>query len=300
MTSEEFSKFIANLGEAFNRRDLDTLGAFYAEDATRYWPPWGTAQGREDILKMREALFRAFPDVSWKLHHWDVSLKLHHRVFGGDYGFVEWTMTGTHTGTLNTPLVSVPATGKKVEVSGTAVFEFDSFGKILEERVYFDVTSMLRDFGLQLSPAPVVAFPDVAKGGTGVPTRSQVLGEVKQCFGVVPEWIERLPEGELQHEWGLIRSLELGRTAIPHKFKELIGLAVASALRCRYSTFYHTEAARLYGATEEEVREAVLMAKLTAGLSTYLAGGQFDHERFKRETAEMVAHARKVRAKKAA
>lgn len=299
MRPEEFTKFMSSFGEAFNRRDLAALGAFYAEDAVRHWPPWGVARGREAIVKTRESLFRAFPDLSWKLHHWDISLKLHHKTFAGDYGFVEWTLTGTHTGPFTTPLVTVPPTGKKVEISGTTVFEFDTQERIVEERAYFDVMSLLREFGLQVTPAPVLAFPGMDRTKS-IHGRGQVLAEIKEHFGTVPEWLSSLPSGELEHDWGLISSVELGETAVPNKYKELMGLAVASALRCRYCTFFHAETAKLFGATEDEIREAVLMAKLTSGLSTYLSGGQFDHERFKKETTEMVGHVRKGRSKKAA
>ena len=37
------------------------------------------------------------------------------------------------------------------------------------------------------------------------------------------------------------------------------------ATRCRYCVYYHTEAARLSGATGEEINEAALMAKHTIG-----------------------------------
>ncbi|MBI2919013.1 MAG: ester cyclase [Chloroflexi bacterium] len=300
MTPEEFHKFITDFGEAFNRRDLAAIGDFYAEDAVRHWPPWGVARGREQIMKTRESLFQAMPDMSWKLHHWDVSLKLHHKQFGGDYGFVEWTVMGTQTGPFTTPLVNVPPTGKKVRLSGTTVFEFDAQGKIVEERSYFDVMSLLGEFGLQVTPAPLAAFPGIRRIRSSYLTKGEALAEIKEHFGTVPEWLSKLPEGELEHDWALISSVELGETAIPNKYKELMGLAAASALRCGYCTFFHAEIAKLFGASEDEIREAVLMAKLTSGLSAYLSGGQFDHDRFKKETAEMVSHVRKARTRKAA
>ena len=54
-----------------------------------------------------------------------------------------------------------------------------------------------------------------------------------------------------------------------NKYKELIGLAVSGATRCRYCCYFHTEAARLFGATDEEITEAALIAKNTmAGART--------------------------------
>jgi len=40
---------------------------------------------------------------------------------------------------------------------------------------------------------------------------------------------------------------------------------VSGATRCRYCVYFHTEAARLFGATDAEINEAALMAKHTMG-----------------------------------
>jgi AhpD family alkylhydroperoxidase len=42
-------------------------------------------------------------------------------------------------------------------------------------------------------------------------------------------------------------------TALSGKVKELIGLAVAAQVPCRYCTYAHTEFARLDGASEREI-----------------------------------------------
>jgi AhpD family alkylhydroperoxidase len=70
---------------------------------------------------------------------------------------------------------------------------------------------------------------------------------------------------------------------IPNKYKELIGVALHSETKCRYCTLFHTEAARLFGATENEIQEAVHFAKMSVGWSTYLNGIQQDYDEFKQE-----------------
>lgn len=111
-----------------------------------------------------------------------------------------------------------------------------------------------------------------------------VRQDVEETLGLVPEFIASLPDYLLPSEWASFKSLELSdQTAIPNKYKELIGLAVSGATRCRYCTYFHTEAARLFGATEEEITETALIAKNTMGWSTYLNTMQFDHDRFVEE-----------------
>jgi AhpD family alkylhydroperoxidase len=96
----------------------------------------------------------------------------------------------------------------------------------------------------------------------------------------------------IETEWASFKEFELAETVIPNKYKELIGLAVSGATRCRYCVYFHTEAAKLFGATDEEVNEAALMAKHTMGWSTYLNTRQFDYDRFKTEFDRIAAHVR--------
>jgi AhpD family alkylhydroperoxidase len=60
----------------------------------------------------------------------------------------------------------------------------------------------------------------------------------------------------------------VGRTdgRIPHKYRELIAIAVAHTTQCVYCIDVHVKAAKKAGATREEVAEAVfLAAALRAG-----------------------------------
>jgi AhpD family alkylhydroperoxidase len=81
--------------------------------------------------------------------------------------------------------------------------------------------------------------------------------------------------------------MELGKTLIPNKYKELMGIAIHAETKCRYCTLFHTEAARLFGASEEEIQEAVHFAKMTVGWSVYLNGIQEDFDRFSKDLRKM-------------
>ena len=56
--------------------------------------------------------------------------------------------------------------------------------------------------------------------------------------------------------------------------------------------YFHAEAARLFGATEDEITETALVAKNTMGWSTYLNTLQFDYDAFTAEFDEIAAHIR--------
>ena len=124
-------------------------------------------------------------------------------------------------------------------------------------------------------------------------TREEVYGEIKKSLGLVPQWIQQMPEGGLQGFWAMARDFWLKETKIPNKYKELIGVAVSGATRCKYCALFHTEAARLFGATDEEVAEASMMGALTMCGSTFLNGQQIDYEKFRRETLAIIAHVKR-------
>ena len=62
----------------------------------------------------------------------------------GDFVAVRWTARGTNTGTGN----GIPATGRKVQVSGTAIFRFVD-GKIAEEWTSANTLGLLKQLGLR-------------------------------------------------------------------------------------------------------------------------------------------------------
>ena len=123
-------------------------------------------------------------------------------------------------------------------------------------------------------------------------SRSAVEADIRETLGLVPEFFADIPDYFIETEWASFKALEFSETAIPNKYKELIGLGVSGATRCRYCAYFHTEAARLFGATEEEINEAALVAKNTMGWSTYLNTREYDYDRFKQEFDQMAEHVR--------
>src|SRR6201997_3333887 len=125
-----------------------------------------------------------------------------------------------------------------------------------------------------------------------VDDRHEADRDIEEVFGLNPGWLQRVPDYLLPTEWASFKSLVLSETAIPNKYKEMIGLAVSGATRCRYCAYFHAEAARLFGATEDEINETALIAKNTMGWSTYLNTLQFDYATCTAEFDQITAHIR--------
>jgi AhpD family alkylhydroperoxidase len=122
--------------------------------------------------------------------------------------------------------------------------------------------------------------------------KQEVYQEIEQTFGLVPSMFKEVPDSMLEHEWKLFRQIQLDEGPIPQKYRELIGLAISGVTKCRYCTFYHTEVARLFGATDEEIEAAAHYAKSTAGWSAYINGLQIDYETFCSEVRQACEHVR--------
>lgn len=122
---------------------------------------------------------------------------------------------------------------------------------------------------------------------TEVHTREQVEADMRETLGLVPSFFSRIPAELLEHEWAIFKRLELGETLIPNKYKELMGVALHSETKCRYCTLFHTEAAKLFGATDQEIQEAAHYAKMTLGWSAYLNGMREDYDTFGSELAQI-------------
>ncbi len=127
-------------------------------------------------------------------------------------------------------------------------------------------------------------------------TRQQVYKQIEAVFGLVPSMFKEVPDSSLELEWQLFKRVQFDDGPIPNKYRELIGVAIAAATKCRYCAVYHTEVAKLNGASDAEIEDAVHYAKSSAGWSTYINGLQLDYDQFKAEVLQACEHVRSMQA----
>jgi AhpD family alkylhydroperoxidase len=118
-------------------------------------------------------------------------------------------------------------------------------------------------------------------------SRATVEADIKETLGLVPHFFSAIPDQLLAPEWEIFKRIELGQTLIPNKYKELIGVGLHAETKCHYCTLFHTEAAKLFGATDEEIQEAVHYAKTSLGWSAYINGMREDYDGFAAELAQI-------------
>jgi len=121
------------------------------------------------------------------------------------------------------------------------------------------------------------------------PQRDAVLKEIKDTFGLVPKFYEQYPAEGVAGAWNEMRSLQLNpKTALSGLDKELIGLGVASQIPCHYCGYFHTQAAKLNGGNDRQIKEAIAQASITRFWGAFFDGMQIDKKEFMKETDKIV------------
>lgn len=127
--------------EYINTGDRAVIGRFLAPDCRMYCNGECEADGVAGYAEMLNQFRSAFPDLE---HSCDDIMS------DGDRVAERFTTTGTHRGEFQ----GVPATGKRVEFTGTSIFVVRD-GKIVEERTSTDLLALMTQLGVIPVPEEV-------------------------------------------------------------------------------------------------------------------------------------------------
>ncbi len=130
---------IEKLYELYNTKDIDGLMALYSPDAEVSSVIFPSARGLDEIRRLFERDFRAFPDTKVTI------LKL---LSDESMAMAEWTATGTNSGPMIMPDGKIiPPTGRTFTVRGMEAFEFKG-DRITKDRLYYQLLEILKQLGL--------------------------------------------------------------------------------------------------------------------------------------------------------
>jgi len=119
---------------AAEAHDFERMRDLFADDYV-YVGTDGVEQGVDASVAVAETFTSAFPDLRIEIRH-------QHAPSDG-VSIVEIVVRGTHQGDLE----GIAPTGKAVEVVGCNVIEAEN-GKIVRERDYYDVMSVMQQLGV--------------------------------------------------------------------------------------------------------------------------------------------------------
>jgi predicted ester cyclase len=124
--------------KAFNAHDLEALARDAAPDIEATAPGDIKLKGPQAVKEYNQNFVRAFPDAR---------IEAKNIFTAGSAVIVEGVFTGTHDGTLKTPMGDVPATGRKVKGEFIQIFEIDR-GLVKRDNLLYDQVQLMTQLGM--------------------------------------------------------------------------------------------------------------------------------------------------------
>ena len=140
MTREEITAMFTRREEAWHAHDAAALASDHAIDAVVISPTGGVLEGRDDIQRIYQVWFTAFPDLRFSERD---------LLIDGDRVALIMTVVGTHAGDF----FGLPASGRHVQFACAFVYTLKG-NQIVHERRILDFTGVLVQVGvLRAKPA---------------------------------------------------------------------------------------------------------------------------------------------------
>jgi len=122
----------------YNKKELDRLDFFFSSQFIRKVNNIDLAVDSSELTANINILFTSFPD----LH-----LHIEYVIAAENKVYMNWTITATNMGNFS----DHPATGIKIKISGISRFDFNEYGKIIFENIYYNELSLMQQLGYNLT-----------------------------------------------------------------------------------------------------------------------------------------------------
>ncbi|HEX4170780.1 MAG TPA: ester cyclase [Bryobacteraceae bacterium] len=133
--SEDIERIIDSVIQLWNTGNSEIAKKLYSDEAQRTDPNQPeSARGSQEIARYVAEVRTGYPDFQ---------LEIKDKVSEANRLVTHWICTGTHKGEFQ----GIPATGKRIKISGLALARIEN-GKIAEEHVYFDRLTMMEQLGV--------------------------------------------------------------------------------------------------------------------------------------------------------
>jgi steroid delta-isomerase-like uncharacterized protein len=140
MTREEITAMFKRREAAWRGHDAATLAADHSSNAVVISPTGGVLEGREEIQRVYQIWFTAFPDLRFEEYDF---------LIDNDRVALVMTVTGSHAGDF----FGLPASGRHVQAVCAFLYTLRN-GEIVHERRILDFTGVLIQVGvLRAKPA---------------------------------------------------------------------------------------------------------------------------------------------------
>lgn len=140
VTPDEAMQYIVDLVRVYTTRDSKLFERIHRVDV-RWMSAIATCSGIDAMRERVMEVATAVPDLQAELLGLTIEPDRNHAIY-------EYTVSGTHLGSLNVGDQWYPATGKRFQYTSMAIVAFDDIGLVAEVRSYFDFIDVVRQVGL--------------------------------------------------------------------------------------------------------------------------------------------------------
>jgi alkylhydroperoxidase/carboxymuconolactone decarboxylase family protein YurZ len=119
-------------------------------------------------------------------------------------------------------------------------------------------------------------------------SRQEINNEITKSLGIIPDWLNILPDEQLEHIWAM-QSWLMKDTSLNARDKTLVAFGAAAAIHCPYVTQFFMEQLKLDGMSDPAIHEAALSALQSTGLSAYLHGINYNTAKWNKELDQIVS-----------
>jgi steroid delta-isomerase-like uncharacterized protein len=133
--SNDNEKLLAEYPAVWSAHDIDKVQTFFTDDCVYADPTLGVVKhGKKGVVEFAEEVFSMQPDFHLEYSEYFAT---------ETKGAAVWTITNTWNGEFH----GIDVTGKKVNFTGTTIFEFKN-GKISKNTDYWDLTPLMLQLGV--------------------------------------------------------------------------------------------------------------------------------------------------------
>ena len=143
ITEAEAQNIVEHMLEIYNQGNLALVDEIFAPEYVRHDSALPEdIQGLEAFKAYVTSLRTAYPDFT---------VSVDEQIIKGYKIISRWTVSGTNTGPLQSPMGELPPTGKKMIIPGAEIVQIAN-GKITEEWLFYNQLSSYLQMGYTLAP----------------------------------------------------------------------------------------------------------------------------------------------------
>ena len=156
--------------EALAQHDLSIIDRADHPDVVDDFIAIGVMRGVAEVRALFEEVFAAMPDFA---------LRVDTILGDGEHAVVQWTATGTFTGT---PFQGIHATGRRVSLRGCDVMRFED-GLLRHNTIYYDGLAFARGIGLLPGKGSTADRAMTATFNLATDVRARIRGRTSSASG---------------------------------------------------------------------------------------------------------------------